>query len=130
MINLATNAATVLGLGLGAVPSAIAVNSLTDKTYVVNGTWNSVLVIDGAASPTAMRPALQQGKPALGMGYNGTLAVYSLNGRLVQKTAFAASAIKADLLQAAQKGRVGRGAYYYCIMKDNKVMDKGKFMVK
>ena len=63
------------------------------------------------------------------IGYNGELAVYSLNGRLIHTSSFAATALKSDLLKSAQMSPA-RGAYYYCFLKDGQVIDKGKFVVK
>jgi YVTN family beta-propeller protein len=41
----------------GALPSAVAVNPVTNKTYVANQDSNNVTVIDGATNNTTTVPA-------------------------------------------------------------------------
>ena len=91
------------------------------------GAWSTAysFTVSSSGAISGATPAFK----ASGMGYNGTLAVYSLNGRLVLRTSFSASAIKTDLLKTAQKVPA-RGAYFYCFIKDDKVMDKGRFFTK
>ncbi len=66
---------------------------------------------------------------ASGLGYNGTLAVYSLDGRQVLKIPFTASETRETVLQAI--GKIpAKGFYSYQFLNDRKVMDAGNFIVK
>ena len=61
------------------------------------------------------------------IGYDGTLAVYSLNGRQVLKIPFRAAATKESILNGINKIQA-MGVFKYCFLKDRKVMDEGSFL--
>jgi YVTN family beta-propeller protein len=115
-------------LRVGNHPVAVAVNSATNKIYAVNWSDSSVTVIDGSA--TAIRSITPQFKTSSAIGYNGTLAVYSLNGRQIFKTLFGPAATKESLLHAVNNKTLANGVYKYYIHKDQKIMDEGSFLVR
>jgi DNA-binding beta-propeller fold protein YncE len=104
----------------------VAVNSVTDMIYVANEGSNNVTVISG--SPTAVRPEEPQFRsPAL--DFKGTIAIYSLNGRELLKTAFSGTAAKESILNQDKKA-LATGVYKYRVFNDRTIMDEGSFMIK
>jgi len=97
-----------------------AINSYGTSSWAVSYTFTTgnVGVLNG---PPRFR--------AYGLGYNGTLAVYSLDGRQVLKIPFTALATKEAVLQNTGKIPV-KGFYNYQFLNDRKVMDQGNFVVK
>jgi hypothetical protein len=72
------------------------------------------------------------GPPCLktfGLGYNGTLSVYSLDGRQILKIPFTCSETKEAMLMNANK-IAPKGFYSYQFLKERHIMDEGNFVVK
>ena len=119
----ASNAGTALTVGDPPLPVA---TSGANAHVVASDSSGNVTVING--SSTAVRfyaPRL----PALPIGYQGRLAVYSLNGRQILKTSFDASATNENILRIVNK-IVARGVYRYRFLKDGKIMDEGNCIVR
>jgi YVTN family beta-propeller protein len=66
-----------------------------------------------------------------GLGYSGTLAIYSLSGRQVAKVPFTASATREEVLDVAGKlSARGKGLYRYRFLDERTVMDEGSLVVR
>jgi YVTN family beta-propeller protein len=124
VIDGATNTITTDSAGTN--PEVIAVNSLTDNIYVGNNGSNNVTVFNG--TPTAVKLIAHKFQTS-SIGYNGVLAVYSLNGRRILRTLFTSSSTKESILRVINK-IPAKGLYKYCLFKECKVMDEGNFVVK
>ena len=123
IINGANNSVTTLNL---ASPFAIAVNSLTNKIYVTNWNNSEVYVING--NNTSINSVHFKYKTSV-IGFDGVLAVYSLNGRQILRVSFSKSSTKESILHLSNK-TMATGVYKYCFLKDQKVMDYGTFFVR
>ncbi len=115
-------------LPVGNNPTALAVNSVTDKIYVLNTatapTESSTVTVINGTTPTSIVP---KAIPASIFGYSGTVVVYSLNGRQVLKIPFVATETKEALIRNI---KMHAGVYEYKLLNGGKTMEEGHFVIK